>query len=175
MAGASSIEDFDEAFLALARTAVEDASPEDAIRRLTEELTIRDHALSYADAFDSKALDRIVAHFDGDAILTTPRGIFNGHREIRAFYEQFTGMNRFSYHRIQSVTIRVDANGTGASFAAYFHAPFIGEGSDARSQYGRYLGRLTKHDEGWLFVDWRISIDHTRAYPGSLAGNAATT
>ena len=158
--------DATQAFLDLAVAPVIDASREAAITRLTAELGVRKHIYSYADAFDSKDFERIIAHFAPDAVLTTPRGAFAGKEEIRRFYSQFTGMNRFSYHRIQSAAVRSD--GEAALVVAYFHAPFIGEGNDARSQYGRYLGRLARDGEGWLFADWRILVDHTRAYPRSL-------
>jgi uncharacterized protein (TIGR02246 family) len=154
------------AFLALAATPAAAASPAATVERLMVERTVRDHIYSYADAFDSKDLARIVSHFSPDAYLTTPRGGFRGREAIRAFYEPFTTMNRFSYHRIQAVTVR--GSGDEAAVVASFHAPFIGEGDDARSQYGRYLGILRREGDGWLLADWRILVDHTRAFPRSL-------
>lgn len=164
----SSIETSDDAtaaFLSLAASPAIVSSPAAILRRLEAETEVRSHVFSYADAFDSKDLERIVGHFSSDAILKTPRGNFSGHDKIREFYRPFTTMNRFSYHRVQTITVRPANDGIGALVAAYFHAPFIGESNDARSQYGRYLGSLVRNDNCWLFAEWRIFVDHVRTFP----------
>ena len=134
------------------------------VERLHDELAVRQHLCSYADAFDSKDLDRIVDHFHDDAVLVTNRGTFPLRAGIRGFYEPTTHFNRLSYHRVQTHSIRVTEPGAEAWIAAYFHAAFSAGDLGARSQYGRYFGRLTKLAGRWQFADWRISVDENRLY-----------
>lgn len=140
-------------------------SADQAIDRLDDELAIRQHLYSYTDAFDSKDLARIVDHFHDDAVLITNRGTFPGRAGIEGYYQPTTLLQRLSYHRVQNLCVRVSEVGVEAWAAAYFHAPFVGEDGETRSQYGRYFGRLTKIAGRWRFADWRISVDENRAYP----------
>src|SRR5438067_332681 len=81
------IEDIWAAFRWLSDLQPSAGMPDDEIERLYDELAIRQHLCSYTDAFDSKDLDRIVDHFEDDAILTTNRGVFPHREGIRGYYE----------------------------------------------------------------------------------------
>ena len=131
---------------------------------LARELSLRDHFYSYANAFDSKDLTRIIAHFADDAVLTTNRGRFAGLEEIRAYYGPSTLEDRFSYHRIQNPIVRISDTGIEGWIAASFHSRFIGGAQPPRSQYGRYLGHLGALGGSWLFLDLRISVDQNWNY-----------
>ena len=159
------MQDVSEAYRWLIALPIPELSPEDQVARLHDELAVRQHLCSYTDAFDSKDLDRIVDHFESDGVLVTNRGTFPNRDGIRAYYEPTTQLNRLSYHRVQDFCIRVTAPGIEAWMAAYFHAPFVAGALEARSQYGRYFGRVTKRDGRWRFADWRISVDENRLYP----------
>lgn len=137
----------------------------DRIEQMYDEVDIRRHVYSYADAFDSKDLSRIMDHFLDDSVLTTNRGEFAGRTAIHEYYTPTTLLNRLSYHRVQNLVVRVTSPGEEGWVAAYFHAPFIGFPPSARSQYGRYFGRLEKRDGRWGFADWRISVDQNRDFP----------
>jgi ketosteroid isomerase-like protein len=162
------MQDVSEAYRWLTALPIPPLDAQAQLARLHDELAVRQHLCSYTDAFDSKDLDRIVDHFEEDAVLVTNRGTFPNREGIRNYYEPATRLNRLSYHRVQDFCIRVTEPGTEAWMAAYFHAPFIAGEIEARSQYGRYFGRLTKPAGRWRFADWRISVDENRLYPKTL-------
>ena len=158
------------AFESLTETRRLARNDKDAVRALFAESEVRAHLHSYAGAFDSKDLGRIVSHFTADAVLETPRGSYRGLEEISAFYQPQTAYHRTSMHRIENVVVRVDANRLRSVVAAYFHAPFVApergpRALDARSQHGRYFGRLVCIEEGWRIAEWHITVDQNRTYP----------
>jgi hypothetical protein len=157
--------DVSAAYRWLAGLQLPEASPEVQVERLHDELAVRQHLCSYTDSFDSKDLDRIVGHFEEDGVLVTNRGTFPLREGIRGYYEPTTLLDRLSYHRAQDFCIRVTELGSEAWLAAYFHAIFVAGKLEARSQYGRYFGRLAKRGGRWRFAEWRISVDENRRYP----------
>ncbi len=159
------VQDVWAGFLWLTELRPTDTSSEQLIARLDDELAIRQHLFSYTDAFDSKDLRRIVGHFHEEAVLITNRGTFPRRDGIEGYYQPTTLQNRLSYHRVQNVCVRVTEPGHEAWVAVYFHALFAGAAAEARSQYGRYFGRLTADEGRWRFADWRISVDENRMYP----------
>jgi hypothetical protein len=66
---------------------------------------------------------------------------------------------------VQNVCVRITELGSEGWAAAYFHALFSAGEQQARSQCGRYFGRLVKRNGRWRFADWRISVDENRIYP----------
>lgn len=138
----------------------------DAQRRLLyEELRVRDHLFSYADAADAKDLDRLVDLFTDDAVLSTAQKKASGREQVRGFCAPYAQLNRISHHRLQNVVVRVTAIDEEAWIASYLHSVSIGADQVAFSNYGRYFGRLVQQDGRWRTADWRILIDEGRAYP----------
>ena len=139
-------------------------SQDDDVASLGDEVDLRDHFYSYANAFDSKDLGRIISHFAEDAVLTTDRGRYAGIDAIQDYYQPSTVEVRFSYHRIQNAIIRVTDPGVEGWIAASFHSPFVGFEVPPRSQHGRYLAHLGAAGGSWKFLALRISVDQNWDY-----------
>lgn len=142
--------------------------PDDAgdarLRRLTDELQLREFLIAYAASLDSKDLQRVQAFFDDQAVVTTATGRFRYLDRIRDYLAANFRNRTPSFHRLMNTAVRLAPNGQEAWLSTYFYAarPLQRRASD-----GHLLGRVVRHDDTWKFVDLLISMDRARFFPAS--------
>jgi uncharacterized protein (TIGR02246 family) len=142
-----------EPFLALSRLERSDAvAPE-------EEARIRDLLNEYCYCYDAGQIDRVVALFTPDAVISNASGIHRGTAAIRRNYEDFVTKRRFGFHFVTNVMIRVAPAAREAVATSYLLTLNVSNADRAAFTTGTYVDRLVRQEDVWRIAERRITAD----------------
>lgn len=123
--------------------------------------SVRHTIARYAHAADRGRFDELVALFTDQGVMAIDdREPLVGRAAIRQFVTQTKGnlqtnLERpYIRHHVNSIAIDVQSEDT-ATAACYFLA-ITERGPD---HWGRYLDRLERHGELWLFAERKVRVD----------------
>lgn len=147
-------------FLAMSRIPSAQVGERDA------EAQIRDLLSEYCYSYDAGDIDRVVALFTQDAVISNATGVHRGAAEIRANYVDFVAKRRFGFHYVTNITIRLTANADEAVATSYLLTFNMTNTGQIAIVAGSYVDRLRRLNRMWRIAERRITADiRTTARP----------
>jgi uncharacterized protein (TIGR02246 family) len=117
--------------------------------RAIEQLMVR-----YADRIDANDPEGAAACFAEDGVGKY-WGEYRGRKEIAARLSKILDRFAATSHHLSNVSIRLDGNrATATSYVYAFHR--MAGTNDPMHYWGRWVDRLVRADEGWLFAEREV-------------------
>lgn len=138
------------------------AGVEARLARIEQESAIRDLLHRYAYCYDGNDVEGAISVFHADCVLINPRGSYVGLEAIRRNYQYLATVQRFSFHHLSNIVIRLSPDGRQALSTAYFHVVQVGNSGAADAGDGSYVDRLVFEDD-WKIAERRITFNLTYA------------
>ena len=125
-----------------------------AIQELLDLRAIEQLMVRYADRIDANDPEGAAACFAEDGVGKY-WGDFRGRKEIAARLGKILDLFSATSHHLSNVSIRLDGDrATAMSYVYAFHR--MANTNDPMHYWGRWVDRLVRTDEGWLFAEREV-------------------
>ena len=125
-----------------------------AIQELRDLRAIEQLMVRYADRIDANDPEGAAACFAEDGVGKY-WGDFRGRKEIAARLAKILDLFSATSHHLSNVSIRLDGDrATAMSYVYAFHR--MADTNDPMHYWGRWVDRLVRTDEGWLFAEREV-------------------
>ena len=147
------------------------------LRRLEDELAVRDAFTRYHYFYDMGDTDAIAALFAQDAILVNPRGTYIGRDQVRANYQFLVDRPGPVFHYATNVLVRVSDDGGEAWLTAFLWlvytiktAEAVADPREPSAGGGSYAIRWRKVDGAWLISESRLTLNYRVGFAPAAVG-----
>ena len=124
-----------------------------------DEKSIHELLTEYCYCYDAGNIDRVLALFTDDAIISNATGIHRGVDAIRQNYIDFVAKRKFGFHFITNMTIRLAESRHEAVSTSYLVTLNVKNDGQLALVAGSYIDRFQKAGEIWKFSERRITAD----------------
>ena len=124
-----------------------------------DEKSIHELLTEYCYCYDAGNIDRVIALFTDDAIISNASGIHRGINEIRQNYIDFVAKRKFGFHFVTNMTIRFGESCQEAVSTSYLVTLNVKNDGKLAMVAGSYIDRFRKTDDIWKFSERRITAD----------------
>lgn len=127
--------------------------------RLPDEKSIHELLTEYCYCYDAGNIDRVLALFTDDAVISNASGIHRGIDEIRRNYIDFVAKRKFGFHFITNVTVRLAESRQEAVSTSYLVTLNVKNDGQLALVAGSYIDRFRQTGETWKITERRITAD----------------
>lgn len=120
-----------------------------SLAALVAERELHDFAILYAHTLDKGNVDDVIRLFAADCVMTTPRGTFTGHEELRAEYERMVRDAAPRMHQFSNILVRLAADLSNGYVSCYVTAILDGTDGTTRLIAGYIVIRVIRTSDGW--------------------------
>ena len=124
-----------------------------------DEKSIHELLTEYCYCYDAGNIDRVLALFTDDAIISNASGIHRGIDEIRRNYIDFVAKRKFGFHFVTNMTIRLAESRQEAVSTSYLVTLNVKNDGQLALVAGSYIDRFRKTGDIWKFSERRITAD----------------
>ena len=124
-----------------------------------DEKSIHELLTEYCYCYDAGNIDRVLALFTDDAVVSNATGIHRGIDEIRSNYIDFVAKRKFGFHFVTNMTIRLAESRQEAVSTSYLVTLNVKNDGQLALVAGSYIDRLLKAGDHWKFSQRRITAD----------------
>ena len=124
-----------------------------------DEKSIHELLTEYCYCYDAGNIDRVLALFTDDAIISNASGIHRGMDEIRSNYIDFVAKRKFGFHFVTNMTIRLAESRQQAVSTSYLVTLNVKNDGQLALVAGSYIDRFRKTGDIWKFSERRITAD----------------
>jgi len=124
-----------------------------------DEKLIHELLTEYCYCYDAGNIDRVLALFADDAVISNASGIHRGIDEIRQNYIDFVAMRKFGFHFVTNATIRLADSRLEAVSTSYLVTLNVKNDGQLALVAGSYIDRFRKTGDHWKFSERRITAD----------------
>ena len=147
-----------------------DDSLETRLRRLEDDIAIRNVLNRYTYCYDASDLDGVMDAFHQDCVLVNPRGTYGGADLVRRNYRHLISTRKFSFHHISNDVVSVSDDGIEAGFSSYFNCVIAFRSGALAGSSGTYVCRLLQDAGLWKIREMRITLNTRQSLtPGPSA------
>ena len=148
----------------------QDGSAEERLRRLEDDLAIKDLLSKYAYCYDASEIDGLMSVFHADSVLVNPRGTYVGIEAIRSNYLHLMSTRKFSFHHISNAVARFSDDAREAGISSYFNCVIVFRSGALAGSSGTYVCRLAQADREWKMIEMRITLNTRQALTPAATG-----
>jgi uncharacterized protein (TIGR02246 family) len=131
-----------------------------------DEAQIRDLLTEYCYCYDAGDIERVVALFTEDAVISNATGVHRGRPAIRANYVDFVAKRKFGFHYVTNIIIRISTDADEAVATSYLLTFNVTNTGTIAIVAGSYVDRLKRIEGTWRIAERRITADiRTTARP----------
>ncbi len=124
-----------------------------------DEKSIHELLNEYCYCYDAGDIDRVVALFTDDAVISNAGGIHRGTDEIRRNYIDFVAKRKFGFHFVTNITVRLAESCLTAVSTSYLVTLNVKNDGQLALVAGSYIDRFRKTADTWKFSERRITAD----------------
>ena len=124
-----------------------------------DEKSIHEVLNEYCYCYDAGHIDRVLALFTDDAVISNATGIHRGTDEIRRNYIDFVAKRKFGFHFVTNVTVRLAESRLDAVSTSYLVTLNVKNNGQLALVAGSYIDRFRKTAGTWKFSERRITAD----------------
>ena len=124
-----------------------------------DEKSIHELLTEYCYCYDAGDIDRVLALFTDDAVISNATGIHRGIDEIRRNYIDFVAKRKFGFHFVTNMTIRLAESRQEAVSTSYLVTLNVKNDGQLALVAGSYIDRFRKTGDIWKFSERRITAD----------------
>jgi len=125
-----------------------------AIQELLDLRAIEQLMVRYADRIDANDPEGAAACFTEDGVGKY-WGEYRGRKEIASRLSRILDLFAATSHHLSNVSIRLDGDRANAMSYVYAFHRMAGT-NDPMHYWGRWVDRLVRTDEGWLFAEREV-------------------
>ena len=154
----------------VARVDARDGSLEVRLRRLEDDIAIRNVLNRYTYCYDASDLDGVMQTFHPDCVLVNPRGTYVGADLFRRNNGHLISTRKFSFHHISNDVVSVSDDGLEAGFSSYCNCVIAVRSGALAGASGTYVCRLLQDAGLWKIREMRITLNTRQSLtPGPSA------
>lgn len=124
-----------------------------------DEKLIHELLNEYCYCYDAGRIDRVLALFTVDAVISNASGIHRGTDEIRRNYIDFVAKRKFGFHFVTNITVRLAESHLDAVSTSYLVTLNVKNNGQVALVAGSYIDRFRKAAGAWKFNERRITAD----------------
>ena len=124
-----------------------------------DEKSIHELLTEYCYCYDAGDINRVLALFTDDAVISNATGIHRGIDEIRRNYIDFVAKRKFGFHFVTNMTIRLAESRREAVSTSYLVTLNAKNDGQLALVAGSYIDRFRKTGDNWKFSERRITAD----------------
>lgn len=143
------------------------AALEARVRRLEDEIAIRDAFSRYHYYYDCGDAESIAGLFTEDAVLVNPRGTYVGRDAVKRNYVYLVNRSGPVFHYATNITVRVDEDEPDEALLTAFLwcVNSVGQDEDGRATRigaggGTYAVKWHRFDGTWLMAASRLTLNY---------------